>query len=401
MISDRIEVTDRAGGKDRGWVGAFLGETTMRVREPVFFTPHASMARNRSPGTLIIGSPGGGKSFTAFTLTCQMVIQGVWTIYIDPKADAIPMGNLKGLGPINVLDLKHGNDGILNPFALSPDLGTQVLDALETIRYLVGSIPNIVMGILEPILNRVALGENPSLTKVYEALINHAAPEAQSIGSQMKLMSQLPFARLCFASSSGSVSIRPEDGLTIVTLLGIDLPVSADVRKEDYSISNNLAVTVMYLLTAFTSRLLHGDGSDEYKEYPKAIVIDEAWAVMVTNSGRKVITETARLGRSLNTALILISQNADDFAEESVLNSMPIRMSFRMNTLDEARSVLRLMTLEESEVNIETVMDLKNGECLMYDLDRRVSRVQISSWNTKWREAFDTNPVKEKNKVDA
>ena len=43
-------------------------------------------------------------------------------------------------------------------------------------------------------------------------------------------MRELPFARLCFAPQS-NVKIRPEDGLTVITLLGLDLPAADTVAK--------------------------------------------------------------------------------------------------------------------------------------------------------------------------
>lgn len=402
MIDSIQEERGRDGEiKKRGWIGPYLGETTLRVREPVFFSPHLAMRLRRPPGVLIVGSPGGGKSFTGFTLTCQMVMQGVWAIYIDPKADALPIRELKGLGQVNVLDLAHGNDGILNPFALSASPSEQILDALETIQFLVGgSLSSGESTAVAPILQRVASGPNPSLNKVIEMLQEPGvSQDGLALAYRLDLMSKVPFARLCFNPSTGTARLRPEDGLTIVTLLGLDLP-SADMARSDYSISNNLAVTIMYLLTSFTRRLLQGDGTDEYKRHPKAVIIDEAWAVLATRSGAKVISEIARLGRSLNTAIILISQNAADFEKEGVLNSMSTRMSFRMETADEARGVLRIMNLEESDANAEMIMNLKNGECIMYDTSRRISRVQISDWNEEWAIAFNTTPEEVKKKQE-
>lgn len=41
----------------------FISDITQGVRSPVFFDPHKAIYDNRTPGTLIVGSPGSGKSF--------------------------------------------------------------------------------------------------------------------------------------------------------------------------------------------------------------------------------------------------------------------------------------------------------------------------------------------------
>ena len=48
--------------------------------------------------------------------------------------------------------------------------------------------------------------------------------------------------------------------------------------------------------------------------------------------------------------------------------------------------------MDVSEAHREAVRDLNNGECLMKDIDGRLARVQIDSWNEQMFNAFNTNP---------
>lgn len=386
MPNASSEVGDPVGGE--AWTGPYLGRTTSRVVGPVFFSPHVAMARNYPPGVAITGAPGGGKSFLAFTLAHQMAMQGVWTIYIDPKADAKPMGELSGLGNPRVFDLRDGNDGMLDPFSLGANKGEATLLALETTRLLLGgSVSEEREEALLNAIETVAQQPNPSLSGVVDVLLaNTESAGARNLGAVLRTIRELPFARLCFAPVGGS-ALRPEDGLTVVTLLGLDLP-SATTKSDDYSYENRLAVSVMYLLTRYARRLMLSLD----KSHPKAICIDEAWAITSTPQGAKLIPEIARMGRSHNTALVLVSQNAGDLMEEAVTNSISTKFAFRSSIPQEIDNIMDLMGLAKNQGYQGAVRDLRNGECLMQDVDGRVSRVYVDAWNRDLFNTFNTNP---------
>lgn len=387
MPTASSEVGDNTLGTG-GWSGPYLGRTTSRVVTPVFFSPHVAMSRNFPPGVAITGAPGGGKSYLAFTLAHQMAMQGVWTIYIDPKADAKPMGQLPGLGSPRVFDLRDGNDGMLDPFSMGENRAESTLLALETLRLLLGGTVSEERE--EALLNaveQVSLRPNASLTMVVDVLLNNQeSAGSRNLGAVLRTIRDLPFARLCFAPTGGT-RLRPEDGLTVVTLLGLDLP-NAQMKSEDYSYENRLAVSVMYLLTRYARRLMLSMD----KSHPKAIAIDEAWAITSTPQGAKLIPEIARMGRSHNTALVLVSQNAGDLMAESVTNSISTKFAFRSSIPQEIEDVLELMGLEQDQGFGTAVRDLRNGECLMQDVDGRVARVQIDAWNQELFDTFNTNP---------
>jgi len=327
-------------------------------------------------------------SFSAFTLAYQMAVEGVWTIYIDPKADAKPMGELQGLGNPRVFDLRDGNDGMLDPFSMGGTKPESKLLALETMRLLLGG--QVTEEREEALLNaveRVATEVAPSLSRVVDILLeNEGSAGARNLGAVLHTIRDLPFARLCFAATGGS-KLNPEDGLTVVTLLGLDLP-SAATRSEDYSYENRLAVSVMYLLTRYARRLM----LNMNKSHPKAICIDEAWAITSTPQGAKLIPEIARMGRSHNTALVLVSQNAGDLMSESVTNSLSTKIAFRSSIPQEIDDVLTLFGLDLDQNYQYVIRGLRNGECVMQDVDGRVARVQVDAWDEMLKQTFDTNP---------
>jgi len=384
-------------GRKLGWIGPYLGYTLGRSQEPVFYSAHSAIAKNNPPGLVITGSPGGGKSFTAFTITYQMALQNIWTIYIDPKCDALPMANLTGMENTNVFDLRaEGSDGMLDPFIISPEPSERISLAFETIGLLLGGINKISAAQnvqLSQILKQVASEPNPTLNKVVDRLLSSENEEAKGLGSTLDLIRDLQFARLCFSNKAEAATLRPDKGLTIVTLLGLDLPSSV-TPPESYSNANRLAVAVMYLLASFTRQLM----MNLNKSHPKAIVIDEAWAITSTPQGAKLIFEVARMGRSLNTGLVLVSQNAGDFLGEGVTNSITTKMAFRAKQPEEVTNILEFLNLEDHEGNRGLIRELGNGQCLIQDADGRTAIMQVDSWSSEMREAFDTNPETRKSK---
>lgn len=379
----------------KGWLGPYLGYTTSGMLSPVHLSPHVPISHNNPGGLLITGAPGGGKSFAAFTLTCQMAMQGVWCIYIDPKCDALPMANLAGIGHVNVFNLaQDGAEGMLDPFRLSSIPGEQNLMATEIVKLLLGNLNDAQDTALSLAVFEVSSQPNPSMNKVFRLLMENVdSPAAQALGSKMRLIKDLPYANLCFGEG-GSTYLNPEDGMTIITLLGLDTP-DLTTRREDYTATNRLAVTILYLVSTYTMNLM----SSASKTQPKAVIIDEAWSLTSTPQGKAMIPKIARLGRSLNTALVLVSQNAGDFisgdgAENSYENSMSIRMSFKAGNEREARAVSQLLDSPNNPAVINDVLNLDNGECLIKDNRGRIARVQVDAWNQEWQRAFETNPDK-------
>jgi hypothetical protein len=387
MPTATSDIGDVVIGKS-GWLGPYIGECTSRMRLPVFFSPHVAMAQNASPGVAILGQPGSGKSFLAFTLAYQSAVQGIWTIYIDPKADAKPMGLLPGMGASKVFDLRDGHDGMLDPFSMGDDINQSKLLALETLRLLLGGthLSEEREAALIASVEAVSGSARPSLWAVVEHLLVQPNTASQNVGAILRTLRDMPFARLAFAPTGGD-RLRPEDGLTIVTLLGLDLP-SASLAPENYSYENRLGVSVMYLLTRYARQLM----LNLDKSHPKAIFIDEAWAITGTPQGAKLIPETARMGRSHNTALILVSQNAMDLMDEQITNSISTVFAFRSRDETEVNAVLSLLGTEKNDGNRAAVRELFNGECLMRDVSGRVSRVQVDAWEPALWETFNTNP---------
>ena len=184
-------------------------------------------------------------------------------------------------------------------------------------------------------------------------------------------MSEMRLAKLCF-SPSGGQGIDAAGWTTVFTLAGLTLP-DVGVKRDDFSYEQRLSVALLYLVSQFARRLLNGMD----RRLPKAIFLDEAWAITSTPQGAKLIPEVSRMGRSRNTALILVSQNAGDLLNEQVTNCISSVFAFRSSERAEVANVMSLLGVEPSDEHKAVLRGLGNGECIFRDLDGRAGRIGI------------------------
>src|SRR6202023_2121600 len=146
----------------------------------------------------------------------------------------------------------------------------------------------------------------------------------------------------------------------------------------------------LYLVSQFARKLLNGID----RRLPKAIFLDEAWAITSTPEGAKLVPEVSRMGRSRNTALILVSQNAGDLLSEQVTNCLSGVFAFRSTERGEVANVMSLLGVAPSDEHKAVLRSLGNGECIFRDLDDRAGRIGIDLVSDELRDWIDTNPTR-------
>lgn len=100
------------------------------------------------------------------------------------------------------------------------------------------------------------------------------------------------------------------------------------------------------------------------------------------------------MGRSRNTALILVSQNAGDLLNEQVTNCLSSVFSFRSTERVEVGNVMSLLGVEASDEHKAVLRNLGNGECIFRDLDGRAGRIGVDLISEELQRWLDTNPTR-------
>ncbi|MER7542510.1 ATP-binding protein [Actinomadura sp.] len=385
-----VDLGDRPDEENEGWIGPYIGETLGRARSIVHFDPLVAAARNRPTAVAITGEPGGGKTTLALLLIYQMALRGVTIAAIDPKGDAESLVELlKARGrKARILPLGSAAPGLLDPFSFGDDLAAMKTMATETLRLLLPRMSEERESAMIQAVGAVANAERPSLGRVVDYLEAAEDPASKNLGAVLRSMSEMRLARLCFDPSGGE-RIDTEGWTTVFTLGGLTLPDVA-ISREDYSYEQRLSVALMYLVSQFARRLMHGLD----RRLPKAIFLDEAWAITSTPEGAKLVPEVSRMGRSRNTALILVSQNAGDLLNEQVTNCLSSVFSFRSTERVEVGNVMSLLGVEASDEHKAVLRNLGNGECIFRDLDGRAGRIGVDLISEELQRWLDTNPTR-------
>ena len=132
-------------------------------------------------------------------------------------------------------------------------------------------------------------------------------------------------------------------------------------------------MATLKLIAAYAMRLVAGDRSVH-----KVVLFDEAWFLLASRDGRRLIDRLNRLGRAENATLILATQQLTDVGE--IENLIGTRFIFGQETAAEARRALELLGLDpDDRVLVERVRGYRRGRCLMRDIDDRVAELQIET----------------------
>jgi hypothetical protein len=361
--------------------GPYLGYTTGRLAEqPVHYSPWEAVRRRdqqRETTIAVTGSLGGGKTVTLMAIAAAAWRAGARVVAFDPKGDLARLAGLPGAA-VDVIDLTDAPDGILDPWTLIDDPHAAKMVALEAIdRLVAGRAEPRHRTAIDRAVEDEARSPRPSLAGVVDRLEQSGGP-GRDIASTLTMYRTMPLARLAFRTPT--TDVRLQDGITVITTPGVEYP-PAGTPLTEMSWPQRLAVTATYLVGTYARRVaLHAE-----PDRPKLIALDEAWALTSTDQGRALIAETSRMGRSRRAALLLASQSAVDLADDTVRNCISTVIAHRIGADREADAVAALLGVTPSAQLTADLYDLRAGEAVMRDLDRRVGRIQI---DVGWDEAL-------------
>lgn len=358
------------------------------------WSPMTSHICNGSPGTIVVGSPGSGKTFFMINVAANCLAMGQRVIVIDPKNDFEALYNVnKNVECINVSKVRPG---ALNPFTFlrktNKDGTLEFVDTttiMTVIECLCGRLKEDVATAITPIVKDFVTASKNSdeyvdLIKLADYLYQNQHPMAQAIGNQLKMYEDHKLGKLLFIRKDNvePLVLSPTSSI-ILTLHGMKLP-GFDKKPSEYSNDEKLTSTIIYLLTKKLYEILQSDNT-----IPTVFICDEAQMLFANPEMAEVIDQYLRLGRSLNVATILASQGITSFPEK-VSNNISSKFLFK-SSIDEAQAFLSRFDTSKLDpskaVNVNNIVSactrFTRGICYFIDRYNRNGIIEIKSiYNT-------------------
>ncbi|HEX6490487.1 MAG TPA: ATP-binding protein [Gaiellaceae bacterium] len=365
--------------------GAYIGTTSAGSARPVLFDTAAAARESRPPSILLAGTLGSGKTIAAELLALQTALRGGLVVDIDPKPDH----NLERVpalaGQVSVIELSGEERfrGLLDPLRIAPPLLREELANSFLIELLPKGPASWETHIRRAVRDALRR-ERPRSLDVLELLGKAEHPDARDAGDALAVWADAGLGRLAFGSDTEAepVAGRP---VTTIKAGALSLPAPGTPRS-DYAPNERLGVAVLKLVAAYALRLVSGD-----RTRTKLLLFDEAWLLLASSEGRRLLDRLNRLGRAENATLLLATQQLADVGE--LENLIGARFIFGQETVAEASRALTLLGLDPNDRElIQRLRSYRRGRCLLRDIDDRIAEVQIDLADPKLLALLETTP---------
>ena len=340
-----------------------------------------------------LGSLGGGKSFSNNMLVYYAVLFGGQAVIVDPKAER---GNWKKTLPeiaheINIVNLTSApeNKGLLDPYVILKRKKDSESLAIDILTFLTGisSRDSEKFPVLRKAIRNVTQSDQRGLLLVVDELRKEDSTISNNIADHIESFVDYDFAHLLFSDGTVQQSISLEKQLNIIQVADLVLP-DADNSFEEYTTMELLSVAMLIVISTFALDFIQSDRS-----IFKIVDLDEAWSFLQVAQGKTLSMKLVRAGRAMNAGVYFVTQNADDLLDEKMKNNIGLKFAFRSTDLVEIKKTLSFFGVDaEDENNQKRLRDLENGQCLISDIYGRVGVMQFHPIFEELLHAFDTRP---------
>ena len=381
-------------GDDRGFYIAHGKHKHVRIWPPL---PAQSIpgAITSSLAMSFTGITGKGKSAAVKYIMYKAVMYGARVLYLDPKSESD--GWLRHLpeleGEYNVVDIENRaeNRGLLDPYVIMQNGDDAEQLAEDVLSYLTGI--NVSDGDRYPVLKRAlkrvtALPDGErGLLHVIDELRGDDSEFGEKIANHLVSFTENSLAQLLFSRGDVKVHIQIDKQMNVIQTSGLDFP-EEKVDISQYSAKNHLSIAMLLVLATFTKSFMRS-GKGTYK----IVALDEFWALSSTPQGKSLVPTLTRIGRSLNAAVVPISQSVSDLLDERLKSNIGLKFAFCPGTdKDEIRNVLEYFDLDPNDKSLQhSLRDMAPGVCLFRDLYGRVGMIKFDFVFNSVYDAFDTS----------
>ncbi|MEW9673516.1 ATP-binding protein [Ammoniphilus sp. 3BR4] len=251
---------------------------------------------------------------------------------------------------------------------------------LEYLSELQSTERNIKTAIYKGVRHVITHERKPGLLKVVQYLQSSEDPSVRNVGDLLYEMGTNGIAKLMF--SDGNVAgISLSEQVNILQIQNLTLPEDGE---KPATRDEHIAVALMIPLAKFATKFARDDSQT------KITIFEEAWMLTNTGQGDKLIKEMLRTGRSLRSAVYIITQSTEDYNRPDIKENIGTKFTFKAKTAEEAENIIEFLGLEDNKANRDMLKNLTEGQCIIEDMYGRTAKIQTDVLFHEWVHAFNT-----------
>lgn len=348
------------------------------------FSPMTSIFNNMAAGTVIFGSPGSGKSFYLLNIIANALIMEQKIFALDPKDD---LGVISDIFPsveyININDIIPGS---LNPFKVLKDIDTNTLTSIISI--ICGGLTDDQNTAISPILNdfvnkykrekKVTGTSNVSFSDVTNYLYANDNDAARTVGNKLNTHRDSRYGALLFDDGEDyteeEIKSQFDDNSKIISLHGMNLPKSETKNlTEEQKFNSGIVFIICKMLRDILTK----------GNYPTLFIMDEAHIALRNPSFSEIVDDFLVLGRSLNIATILATQNATH-VPASIAQLIASKFCFKSSTKEAKAFLENFYNADKNNMaDFDSISfqigEFETGNCFYIDSKNRSGFFKVTS----------------------
>lgn len=371
QMAGLMPIAGHAVGSETGLI---VGRT-IGAAQPVLVDLRQASRSNRPPATLLSGTLGSGKTLLLQLLLYGAFLLGSRVVDIDPKGDHAlqrVVAHRFGAGAVEeiVLGADDRHRGLLDPLRIAapgtgPDLAASFL--LDLLHPCPPTWRTAVKRAVRAV-DQGSAGER-TCTRVVDWLRASDAA-AREVADALEVYTDGGLAQLGFAVGERATEVAGGAQYTYIGIRRLPRPLPGTPRDE-LTEEQRVGVAVVRLLAAYAMHLM---GARRARH--KVLGFDEAWFLLRDATGRELIEQLNRWGRSEHATPILVTHLAGDAVDSQ--NLIGTRFVFGQETDEEAAAGLAMLRLDPADDAARRwLLRSREGRCMMRDLDDRVARLQV------------------------
>lgn len=383
-------VGDEAGP----YLGVLTGSTPGIVRLHLL----GAAGRGDATTTVLVGRSGRGKTTAMMMLCLHAAHAAAWVTFIDMKGDCTGLAEQAAANgiPSELVRLGEAHAGVMDPFVYMPPAEARLEAAAALLAMLHPRRRASAEEHITRAVNATAREPYPALAKAVDRLAAGQVEGAHELGAELAELADNPLgAPVVGRLAHGATGLGTSRGLRVIQIPGVQLP-SAGSDEGAWTLRQRLSIVLFRAAIGYTQYV-----AGHLRGMAKVIAIPELHLITRSEDGRAFIDASARLGRALNTNLILDTQVAVDFVRlEGVREQATTVIAFQAVTSTEQDAVAELLGLDPGEDvrrRLATLGHLGGGQgakghAVMRDWRGRIASVQFDLITDQIARTLSTTP---------